>query len=362
LVNKIDEEEYMRTVEINGKIIGGSAPCYVIAEIGSNHNGDLDTAKKMIRIAKDHGVDAVKFQIFKEKTLYPIDAGKVDYLNITQTINELVRENEVPDEYHMALLHYCKEIGVDYLCTPTDEKLADYLDDIGVSGFKIASYALTHIPLLKHIAKKGKPIILSTGCTNLEEIAEAVRIIREAGNDQLILMQCVSQYPADINHTNINVINTLKTAFQVPVGMSDHSFDPYVVPYASVAIGADVIEKHYTLDRSQDGPDHSFAVEPSELKQMTAGIRAVEAAMGTAEKYVTEVEAEMRLFAHRSVFTTENLEVGTVISVDNTAILRPGKKAPGIAPKHYEQILGARVLHPVLAGTSVKWTDILNIT
>ena len=349
----------MRTVEINGISIGANAPCFIIAEIGSNHNGDLDTAKNMIKIAKENGADAVKFQIFKEKTLYPSEAGKVDYLKLSKTINELVRENEVPDEYHLELLKYCNEIGISYLCTPTDEELADYLDEIGVSGFKIASYALTHVPLLKHIAKKGKPILLSTGCTNLEEISEAVRVIREAGNDQLVLMQCVSQYPADIKHTNINVINTLKTAFQLPVGMSDHSKDPYVVPYASVAIGADVVEKHYTLDRSQDGPDHSFAIEPSELMQMSSGIRSVEAAMGTSEKYVTEVEAEMRSFAHRSIFTTETLEVGAVISLDNTAILRPGKKDPGIAPKYYEQILGAKVLSVVPAGESVKWSNIL---
>ena len=349
-----------RTVEIDGKSIGAGFPCYVIAEVGSNYNGDLDTAKKMIKLAKDHGVDAVKFQIFKEKTLYPSSAGTVDYLNISKTINELVSDNEVPDEYHRELLAYCNEIGISYLCTPTDEELADYLDEIGVGGFKIASYALTHIPLLKHIAKKGKPIILSTGCTNLEEIAEAVRVIGEAGNDQLVLLQCVSQYPADINHTNLNVINTLKTAFQVPVGMSDHSFDPYVVPYASAAIGADVIEKHYTLDRSQDGPDHSFAVESDELKQIVLGVRAVEAAMGTSEKYVTEVETEMRLFAHRSVFTTEKLEIGAVISTENTAILRPGKKEPGIAPKHYDQILGARVISVIPEGESVKWSNILD--
>lgn len=349
----------MRKVEINGKFIGDDAPCFIIAEIGSNHNGDLNTAKNMIKIAKESGVDAVKFQIFKEETLYPPESGKVDYLNIEKTINELVKENEVPNEFHRELLKYCNNIDICYLCTPTDENLADYLDEIGVSGFKIASYALTHFPLLKHIAKKGKPILLSTGCTNLEEISEAVRVIRETGNDKLVLMQCVSQYPADINHTNINVINTLKTSFQLPVGMSDHSVDPFVVPYASVAVGADIVEKHYTLDRSQDGPDHSFAVEATELKQMSSGIRSVEAAMGTPEKYVTQVEAEMRSFAHRSVFTTQTLDVGAVISLDNTAILRPGKKKPGIAPKFYEQILGAKVLSVVPEGESVKWSHIL---
>jgi len=350
----------MRTIQINGRMIGSDYPSYIIAEIGSNYNGDLETAKKMIDLAKDSGVDAVKFQIFKEKTLYPPEAGVVDYLKMNKSINQLVIENEVPNEYHLQLLQYCNQVEVTYLCTPTDEVLADYLDEIGVGGFKIASYALTHIPLLKHIAKKGKPIILSTGCTNLEEIAEAVRTIRETGNDQLILMQCVSQYPAEIEHTNINVINTLKTAFQLPVGMSDHSRDPYVVPYASAAIGADLIEKHYTLDRSQEGPDHSFAVEPDELKQMVMGIRSVEAAMGTSEKYVTEIEQEMRSFAHRSVFTTRQINKGEVISSENTAILRPGKKQHGIAPKYYEKILGAKIIRSVSAGEVVKWSDVVS--
>lgn len=349
----------MKSVEINGKFIGENYPCYIIAEIGSNYNGDLETAKKMIDIAKEHGVDAVKFQIFKEKTLYPPEAGIVDYLKIKKTINQLVIENEVPNEYHKELLEYCNTVGITYLCTPTDESLADYLDEIGVGGFKIASYALTHIPLVKHIAKKKKPIILSTGSSSLAEIAEAVRVIREAGNEKLILLQCVSQYPADIKYTNINVIKTLKTSFQLPSGMSDHSKDPFIVPYASVAIGADVIEKHFTLDRMQNGPDHSYAIEPNELKQLVYGIRSVEDAMGTYEKYVTKVETELRDFAHQSVFSTKELKPGSYVSYDNSAILRPGKKEPGIEPKYYEKIIGARLLEVVNKGEPIKWTDII---
>ena len=157
----------MRDVKINKRNIGNNSKCYIIAEIGSNYNGDLNTAKKMIDIAQECGVDAVKFQIFKEKTLYPPKAGVVDYLKMDKSINQLVKENEVPNEYHKKLLQYCKEVEVEYLCTPTDEKLADFLEDIGVNAFKIASYALTHFPLLKHIAKKNKPIILSTGRTTL---------------------------------------------------------------------------------------------------------------------------------------------------------------------------------------------------
>lgn len=349
----------MESISINGRAIGPNQPCYIIAEIGSNYNGDLKTAKKMIDIAKNCGVDAVKFQIFKENTLYPPCAGTVDYLNMDKSINDLVKENEVPNEFHLELLNYCREHAITYLCTPTDEALSDYLDDIGVSAFKIASYALTHLPLLKHIAKKGKPIILSTGGTNLEEISEAVKVIREAGNDQLMLMQCVSQYPADINHTNLRVISTLREAFNLPVGMSDHSRDPYIVPYASAAVGANLLEKHYTLDRRQDGPDHSFAVEPEELGRMVHGVRSVESAMGTSEKFVSPVEYEMRSFAQRSIFVNADLEAGSTISRTNIAILRPGKLAAGISPKYYDRVIGAQLVKSVKRGSALNWSDLI---
>lgn len=347
-------------VMLDGKRIGEGEPCYIIAEIGSNYNGSLETAEEMIKLASDAGVDAVKFQIFKEKGLYPVNAGTVDYLQLNKTINDLVKENEVPDDYHRQLLQLCEKYNVTYLCTPTDENVADYLDDIGVRGFKIASYALTHHPLLRHIARKNKPIILSTGCTFLEEVATAVRIIKEEGNDQLLLMQCVSQYPADIEATNLKVINTLKSAFEIPVGMSDHSEDPYVVPYASVAIGANMLEKHYTLDRRQDGPDHSFAVEADELAQMVRGIRSVEAAMGTGKKFVTVAETEMRDFAHRSIFACKTIAKGAAISRENTAILRPGKKKPGIIPASYELVLGSSVNKEISNGTAIQWEDLLS--
>lgn len=347
-------------VMLDGKKIGEGEPCYIIAEIGSNYNGSLETAEEMISLASDAGVDAVKFQIFKEKGLYPVNAGKVDYLQLNKTINDLVKENEVPDDYHRQLLVLCEKYNISYLCTPTDEHVADYLDDIGVKGFKIASYALTHHPLLRHIARKNKPIILSTGSTFLEEVAIAVRIIQEEGNDQLMLMQCVSQYPADIEATNLKVISTLKSAFEIPVGMSDHSKDPYVVPYASVAIGADMLEKHYTLDRRQNGPDHSFAVEADELAQMVKGIRSVEAAMGSGKKVVSEHETEMRNFAHRSIFASKTIAKGEKISRKNTAILRPGKKKSGIIPANYELVLGSSANKEISNGSAIQWEDLLS--
>lgn len=349
----------MSIVDIEGRKIGDGSLCYIIIEIGSNYNGDLCTAKKMIDQIKDSGADAVKFQIFKENTLYPAHAGTVDYLKNNIEINELVKKAMVPDNYHKELHDYCKNISLTYICTPTDEAVADYLDSIGMAAFKISSYALTHFSLLKHVARKGKPIILSTGSCYMHEVAEAVKIIREEGNNQIILMQCVAQYPAQIEYTNLKVINTLKQCFNLPSGMSDHSKDPFIVPYASVARGANVIEKHFTLDRNQEGPDHSFAIEPDELKNMVKGIREVEKAIGTSEKYVTPVEDELRRWAQRSVFTMENICKDDIISKENIAALRPGKKKAGIPARFYELVLGCHVNKNVSKGEALQWNDIL---
>jgi N-acetylneuraminate synthase len=353
----------MSAVTIDGKSIGENNPCYIVVEIGSNYNGDLDTAKKMLDIIKESGADAAKFQIFKENKLYPKDAGKVDYLNSEITINEIVKKAEVPDHYHKELYDYCKKIKLTYLCTPTDEEVADYLESIGVAAYKIASYALTHHNLLKHIAGFGKPMILSTGASHLHEIAESVKLIREQGNDQIILMQCVAQYPAQLEHSNLKVMNTLRTSLGIPaVGISDHSKEPFVVPFAAVALGANIVEKHFTLDRNQEGPDHSFALEPDELIEMVKGIKSVEKTLGTEEKNVTPVEKELREFTERCIFVSQDLEKGTEITKQNTAVLRPGKKKTGIPAKFYDIILGSKLNDNKKNGDSLQWNDILNIS
>jgi N-acetylneuraminate synthase len=353
----------MSAVTIDGKSIGENNPCYIVVEIGSNYNGDLDTAKKMLDIIKESGADAAKFQIFKEERLYPKDAGKVDYLNSNTTINEIVKNAEVPDHYHKELYDYCKKIELTYLCTPTDEEVADYLNSLGVAAFKVASYALTHHNLLKHIAGFGKPMIISTGASHLHEIAESIKLIRDQGNDQIILMQCVAQYPAQLEHTNLKVMDTLRKSLSLnAVGISDHSKEPFVVPFAAVARGADILEKHFTLDRDQKGPDHSFAVEPDELIEMVKGIRSVEKTLGTGEKYVTPVETELRKFTERCIFVTKDLEKGTGITKLNTSVLRPGKKKSGIPAKYYDIVLGSKLNIDKKNGESLQWKDILNLS
>lgn len=348
----------MDKIKIGNKFIGQDKPVFIIAEIGSNYNQDFETAKKMIKVAKSAGVDAVKFQIFHENKLYPPNAGKVDYLKKDVFINELVRKAEVPDEMHKRLFDYCRDIGLIYLCTPTDRPAVDYLDSLRVAAFKIASYDLTNHYLLKYIAAKGKPIILSTGATEFTEVAEALDVVYKTGNKQIILLQCAAKYPADYKLTNLKVMQTYTEAFNVPVGISDHSADPCIVPFAAVALGAMVLEKHFTLDCRQDGPDHAFAIEPDELKRMVDGIRKVEQALGASVKEIAPEEEELRRFASRCIFSTRDIKAGEILNEENIDILRPGKKELGVEAKHYESILGKRAAQLIKANIALQWPDI----
>lgn len=350
----------MNTIKIGKDLIGEKHKTYVIAEIGSNHNNDLKKAFRMIDIAKQCGSNAVKFQIFREKKLYVPNAGKVNYLKMNKTINQLVIENEAPLSFHKKLFSYCKKKKITYLCTPTDEKLADYLDKIGVQAFKVASYASTHLPLIKHIAKKGKPVILSTGSTNLSEIYEAVETILDQNNKKIIILHCVSKYPADLSESNLNIIKKLSQIFKYPIGLSDHTLDPIVAPLVSVALGAKVIEKHFTLNKSDYGPDQKYAIEPNELKVMIKSIRGTEKSLGTDEKKVFKFEKELRDFAHRSVFTIASIKKGEFFSKKNVAVLRPGKKNKGIKPKYFELLLKSKATRNIKVGSPINFRDFIS--
>lgn len=345
-------------IKIDKRNVGSGSPTFIIIEIGSNYNKNFATAKKMIDVIKKSGADAVKFQIFKEKKLYVKDAGQVDYLKKNIIINELVKKAEVADELHQRLFDYCKKVGLIYLCTPTDEDVADYLEHLGVAAYKIASYDLTNHFLLRHVAKKNKPIILSTGAGTFSDVRDAVKVIKQTGNHKIILLQCVAQYPAEYKYTNLNTMALYEKKFGFPAGISDHSFDPFVVPYAAVAMGAKLVEKHFTLDRQQDGPDHAFAIEPDELFRMVDGIRKVELARGCGQKKISAGEKELRKFAYRSIFATANIKKGDFITKNNSYVLRPGKKQPGIDAKFYNKILGARAIKNIKANQAIKWPDI----
>lgn len=345
----------MRAIEISKKKIGNGEPTFIIAEAGSNHNGKLDVAKRLIDTAVEAGADAVKFQTFRADKLYPKEAGYADYLETKKSIYDIIKEMEMPYEWIPELFDYCKENDIIFLASSFDEDSANKLTEVGVEAFKIASYESNHLPLIRHVAKKGKPIIMSTGLATIGEIEESLDTIYSQGNEKVVLMHCVAKYPAPLEHMNLRVIETLKRVFDVAVGMSDHTRDPFTVPLAAVAIGANAVEKHFTLDNNLPGPDHKFAVEPDELKAMTEGIRGIEKALGSQIKKITPVEEELFKFARRRVHAIKNIKKGEIFSEKNIAILRSGKLSQGMAPKFWDLLIGKAAADDIAQGEGVTF-------
>lgn len=343
-------------IKIGEKLIGDKHPCFIVAEVGSNHNGDFSQAKEMIGIAKWAGADAVKFQHFSAERLYPKKGGSVQYLvqlGIKKPIFDLTKEIVTPARWTSKLAKYCREKEIIFLSTPFSEEDADIINPY-VPAFKIASYELTHIPLIKYIAKKGKPLIISTGASmGLSEIAEAVRAAKSVGNKQICLMQCTAKYPAPIETVNAKVIKTLKEKFCLPVGLSDHSLNPFYGAAAAIAAGANLYEKHFTISRKMRGPDHSFALEPGELKNCVSLIRNIEIALGSGEKNLQEVEKELANY-RRCVYTVKDVKKGEIFTFKNIKVLRkPGIGKKGISPSNYDKIFGKK------AGKNLPAFDLL---
>lgn len=343
-------------IEIADRSIGDGEPCFIIAEAGSNHNGNFEQALRLIDIAVDAGSDAVKFQLFRASKLYPKTAGRSDYLKLDRSIYDIIADMEMPYEWLPELANYCQDKKIIFLSSVFDEESVDRLDPY-VPAYKIASYEMTHLPLVRHIAKKGKPVIISTGTANLEEVDETVEAFFGTGNKDLMLMQCTASYPAPVESLNLRAIITMKEAFQVPVGLSDHSRDPFVGPMAAVAMGANLVEKHYTLSNRLPGPDHAYAVEPPELREMVWKIRSVSESLGTGEKTVHSVEDELRSFARRSIFATRHIAEGEVITPDNVAVLRCGKLSAGLEPRYYDEILGSRAQRDIETDSGIHSGD-----
>lgn len=346
----------MKKVRIGDRVVGEGEPCFIIAEAGSNHNGSLEHAKKLIAVAAEAGVDAVKFQTFRASKLYPQSAGNCNYLGISKPIYDIISELEMPYEWIPELADYCHQHNVIFLSSVFDEQSADRLDPF-TPAYKIASYEMTHWPLVRYMAEKGKPVIVSTGTADLTEVAETVAYFRQTGNDQLILLQCTASYPAPLVSLNVRAVKTLKEEFDLPVGLSDHSRDPLVGPLAAVALGASVIEKHFTISNDLPGPDHRFALEPAELRTMVEKIRGLEAALGSGEKTVNRVELELRAFARRSIFATRDIEAGEKLLAENIAVLRCGQLQAGLEPKFYHEILNRRATRRILAETALRPDD-----
>jgi N-acetylneuraminate synthase len=345
----------MKTVEFAGHKIGSDYPCFIIAEAGVNHNGDIELAKQLVDAAVEAGVDAVKFQTFKAERVVSAQAPKAEYqlgtTDADESQLEMLRKLELSPEAHRELRSYCQERGILFMSTPFDKGSVDFLDELGVPVFKIGSGEITNWPLLKHIARKGKPIILSTGMSYLSEVDEAVRVIRSAGNDQLALLHCVSNYPADPADANLRAMDTMAIAFQLPVGYSDHT--PGIeVPLAAVALGARVIEKHFTLDKGLPGPDHHASLEPSALVALIRGIRIVETAMGNGVKAPQQSELDMRITARRSLIAEQELPAGTILKEGDLGAKRP---AIGIHPRYSAKVIGMTIQHPVPRNSPLRW-------
>lgn len=345
-------------VKIGNKKIGDKHPTYIIAEAGSNHNGHMYIAKRLIDKAADAGADAVKFQVFRAEKLYPKKAGVTKYLKMDKPIYEIIKDMEMPYEWIPTLAEYCKEKNIEFLASVFDEESADILDEY-VNAHKIASYELTHIPLIRYVAKLKKPIILSTGASNISDIEESVRTIKDGENKNLCLMQCTAKYPAPLTAINVNVIRTFKDKFKIPVGLSDHSREVFIAPMAAVSVGAKIIEKHFTLDKNLPGPDHKFALEPDELKEMVEKINMVEKVLGSDTKKIEDEEKELFDFARRYIFASKDIKKGEIFTKDNLIVLRKGVIGAGIEPKKIDEVLGKKAARNILAEHCIQNGDFL---
>lgn len=332
----------MKKIRIVGKLVGEGEPCFIVAEAGVNHNGDINLAKKLIDAAKNAGSDAVKFQAFRAERVVTKYAEKAKYQKETTSPNkpqyDMIKRLELKDEDFRELFDYAAKNNVIFLSSAFDKGSVDLLDDLGVPAFKVASGEITNFPLIKHIAEKNKPIILSTGMSTLGEIEDALGVIREKGAKNIVLLHCVTSYPAKIEDANLRVIETLRRRFKLPIGFSDHTLG-ITIPIAAVALGAVLIEKHFTLDRDLPGPDHKASLEPSELKDMISAIRDVEKALGDGIKRLTEDEERIKKVVRRSIVAKVNIPKGAVITEDMLDIKRPGI---GIEPKYLSKIIGKR--------------------
>ena len=339
--------------------IGPGEPCFVIAEAGTNHNGKIETAKALIDCAADAGSDCVKFQTFRADALvaptdHPIATLTDSFGRFGATVHEMFLKAEMPLEWLPELIAHSKKRGILFLSTPFDEESADVLNGLGLPAFKIASYEIVHLPLLRHVARMGKPMLLSTGMASLGEVEEALAAVAAEGNDQIALFHCPIGYPVAFEDVHLAEMDTLRQAFGVPVGLSDHTLG-ISAPLAAVARGADLIEKHFTLDSSQHGPDHDFAADPAVLSAMNRGIREVNKAIGDPRKMRQPSEELHYRRGRRSVFATVDIADGQPITADMLAVLRPGV---GLAPKFLELVVGRPARRAIKAFAPITWDDL----
>lgn len=327
---------------------------FIIAELSANHNGSLERAEEIIRSAAESGADAVKLQTYTADTL-TISCDN-DYFRIKgtlwdgRTLYDLYNEAHTPWEWTPRLMALAKSLGMDCFSTPFDDSSVDFLEECGVSRYKIASFEVVDLPLLKKVASTRKPVIMSTGMASLGEIERAVKTLRENGAGEITLLKCTSAYPAPPEEVNLVTIPNLAQTFGCDAGLSDHTLGS-AVAVAAVALGAKIVEKHFTLSRADGGPDSSFSMEPDEFRQMVLDIRTVEKAIGHISYQLTEKEKESRVF-RRSLFVTRDMKKGEIFTRENIRSIRPGY---GLAPGFMENILGKSCKADIARGTPVTW-------
>lgn len=331
-------ERFERELSIGGRRVGDGQPTYVIAEVGANHNRDLSLARELIDTAAAAGADAVKFQTYTGADLYSSRTPRFAYLSDQRSPQELLDAIALPREWQPELAAHAAERGIPFLSSPFDRPAVDSLVQVGVPALKIASFELVDVGLIEYAAASGLPLILSCGMATYGEIEDALGAVAKAGNRQVALLRCASTYPASPEIMNLRAIQTMRAAFGVPVGLSDHTRGT-VVAAASIACGAVLVEKHFTMSREMEGPDHPFALEPDELGRMVSGIRQVEAALGNGrlEGPSAPESGEMYQLARRSVVAAKEIPRGAVIAPEMLTVKRPGY---GIAPKHLALVAG----------------------
>lgn len=354
--NPLDQTvRFEHEVPIGQFKIGPNQPCFVIAEAGVNHNGDPEMALRLVDAAVRAEAHAVKFQTFVSEQVISVAAPKAAYqLETTgtgETQLEMVKKLEFPPSAFKDIQAYCNSVGIMFLSTPFEESSADVLDALAVPAFKIPSGEITNFPFLEHVAHKHRPMIVSTGMADLEEVRAAVEVIGRTGNSNLVLLHCVSSYPTMPENVNLRAMHALSEVFDVPVGFSDHTLG-IEVAVAAVALGASVIEKHLTLDKTLPGPDHRASLEPDEFARMVRSIRSVQSALGDGQKRPSPEEANTAAVARKSLVSTRALERGTVLTGADVAIRRPGT---GLAPKLRSQVIGRVLRHDISAGEVLQW-------
>lgn len=344
----------VKPVTIGERAVGPGLPCLVIAEAGVNHNGSVEMALRLVEAAHNAGADIVKFQTFRSEEVVSPVAPKADYQVETTGGSEsqldMIKKLELPAEAFGKIERHCRENGIVFLSTPFDFGSADLLEQLGVVAFKVPSGEITNLPFLAYLARKGKPLIISTGMSDLDEVATAVDLVRSEGNARVVLLHCVSNYPAAPASVNLRAMKTLEDRFQVPVGYSDHT-EGVAIPLGAVALGACAIEKHFTLDRNLPGPDHRASLEPGELAAMVRGIRSVQQALGDGVKRPVAEELSTAAVARRSLVAAHDIPAGTVLTQAMVVIRRPGN---GLPPSELSRVLGRRVSQDVAAGELLR--------